>query len=64
MRDAVERRLAEAVLAPEAGGTRVVLSTQGFTAAVRGAATVALETVFSDPTRLERRVASSIGGSA
>lgn len=63
MRDAVERRLHDAVLAPQAGGTRVELSTQGFTAAVRGAATVALESVFHDPTRVERRVASPIGGS-
>ena len=64
MRPAVERRLHDAVLAPEAGGTRVVLSTQGFTAAVRGAAQVALESVFHDPTGVERRVASSIGGTS
>jgi predicted NBD/HSP70 family sugar kinase len=62
MRPAVERRLHDAVLAPQAGGTRVELSTQGFTAAVRGAAHVALESVFHDPTRVQRRVASSIGG--
>ncbi|WP_240755473.1 ROK family transcriptional regulator [Nocardioides iriomotensis] len=62
MRAAIERRLHDAVLAPHAGGTRVELSTQGFTAAVRGAATVALESVFHDPTRVERRVGSSIGG--
>ena len=43
------------VLAPDAGGTRVELSTLGFTAAVRGGAGLALDTVFADPTRVERR---------
>jgi hypothetical protein len=33
-------------------GARVVLSTLGFTAAVRGGAHVALEAVFQDPTRV------------
>lgn len=38
------------VLGPGAAGARVVLSTLGFTAAVRGGAHVALESVFDDPT--------------
>ena len=55
MRPAVEAQLQAGVLAPRAGGTRVELSTLGFTAAVRGGATVALESVFADPTRVERQ---------
>ncbi|WP_104525278.1 ROK family transcriptional regulator [Blastococcus atacamensis] len=38
------------VLGPGMAGARVVLSTLGFTAAVRGGAHVALESVFDDPT--------------
>ncbi|MGY2082209.1 ROK family transcriptional regulator [Blastococcus sp. SYSU DS0539] len=38
------------VLAPGVAGARVVLSTLGFTAAVRGGAHVALESVLDDPT--------------
>ncbi|TYP82881.1 ROK family transcriptional regulator [Blastococcus xanthinilyticus] len=38
------------VLAPGMAGARVVLSTLGFTAAVRGGAHVALESVLDDPT--------------
>ena len=41
--------LTEQVLAPKAGGCRVELSTLGFSAAVRGGALQALESVFSDP---------------
>lgn len=55
MRPAIESRLQAGVLAPDAGGTRVELSTLGFTAAVRGGATLAVDTVFADPTRVERR---------
>jgi predicted NBD/HSP70 family sugar kinase len=55
MRPAIEAGLQAGVLAPDAGGTRVELSTLGFTAAVRGGAQLALETVFADPTRVERR---------
>ena len=55
MRPAIEARLPGGVLAPDAGGTRVELSTLGFTAAVRGGASVALEAVFADPTRVARR---------
>ena len=62
MLPAVEAALQEAVLAPDAGGTRVELSTLGFTAAVRGAATASLDTVFHDPTSVDRRVAPTIGG--
>jgi predicted NBD/HSP70 family sugar kinase len=38
------------VFAPDLAGARIVLSTLGFTAAVRGGAHVALESVFDDPT--------------
>ena len=55
MRPAIEARLQAGVVASDAGGTRVELSTLGFTAAVRGGATVAVETVFADPTRVARR---------
>ena len=55
MRPSIEARLHTGVLAPDAGGTRVELSTLGFTAAVRGGAIVALETVFADPTLVARR---------
>lgn len=54
----IEAQLMAGVLAPGAGGTRVELSTLGFTAAVRGGATLALESVFADPTRVERRPAA------
>lgn len=50
LQPAVEEQLHAGVLAPQAGGTRVVLSTLGPTAAVRGGALVALESVFTDPT--------------
>jgi predicted NBD/HSP70 family sugar kinase len=55
MRPAIEARLQAGVLAPQAGGTQVALSTLGFTAAVRGGATVAIDAVFADPTRVARR---------
>jgi predicted NBD/HSP70 family sugar kinase len=42
--------LGRRVFGPELAGARVVLSTLGFTAAVRGGAHVALESVFDDPT--------------
>jgi predicted NBD/HSP70 family sugar kinase len=38
------------VFGPDLAGARIVLSTLGFTAAVRGGALVALESVFEDPT--------------
>lgn len=55
MRPAIEASLRAGVLAPDAGGTRVELSTLGFTAAVRGGATAALDAVFADPTRVAHR---------
>ena len=61
MRAAVESELHAGVLAPHAGGTRVELSALGFTAAVRGGATVALETVFHDPTGVARRSRVHVG---
>jgi predicted NBD/HSP70 family sugar kinase len=54
MRPAIETRLRAGVLAPDAGGTRVELSTLGFSAAVRGGAQLALDRVFADPTRVAR----------
>ena len=60
MRPAIEAALRAGVLAPNAGGTRVELSTLGFTAAVRGGAQLALDTVFADPTRVERRLADEV----
>jgi predicted NBD/HSP70 family sugar kinase len=61
LRSAVEARLEAGVLAPQAGGTRVELSALGFTAAVRGGALLALESVFTDPTRVERRLVAPQG---
>ena len=49
------------MLAPRAGGTRVELSTLGFTASVRGGAILALESVFADPTRVERQLVAPQG---
>lgn len=54
MRPAIERELRAGVLAPDSGGTRVELSTLGFSAAVRGGATASLESVFADPTQVAR----------
>jgi predicted NBD/HSP70 family sugar kinase len=59
LKPAVEEQLAAGVLAPGAGGTRVVLSTLGPTAAVRGGARVSLDPVFTDPTVIPRREATS-----
>lgn len=47
--DNVERELARRVIAPDAGGCRVVLSRLGFRAAVQGGAQIALDAVFSNP---------------
>lgn len=54
LRPAVEKQLERGVLAPTVGGPRVAVSTLGLTAAVRGAALVSLESVFTDPTRVPR----------
>jgi predicted NBD/HSP70 family sugar kinase len=59
MREAIETRLRSDVLAPDAGGTRIELSTLGFTAPVRGGAAMALETVFADPMRVGRLTAAT-----
>ena len=59
MLPAIERELGAGVLAPESGGTRVELSTLGFSAAVRGGATASLESVFADPTQVSRRTTAS-----
>jgi predicted NBD/HSP70 family sugar kinase len=50
----VESEVTSGVLAPGSGGTRIVLSTLGFSAAVRGAAAVAIENVYDDPTLVPR----------
>lgn len=61
MSPAIDEHLLAGVVAPQAGGTRVELSTLGFTAAVRGGAAVALETVFDDPT-VVAPAAARVGG--
>src|SRR5215218_6426180 len=48
--DPMAAELRARVFGPELAGARIVLSTLGFTAAVRGGAHVALESVFDDPT--------------
>ena len=63
MRPAIQEHLLAGVLAPQGGGTRVELSTLGFTAAVRGGATVALEPVFDDPTVVAPRSDELLEGS-
>jgi len=52
LRPYVVHTLLERVVAPEAGGVQVRASKLGFTAAIRGGAVVALQQVFSDPTRV------------
>jgi predicted NBD/HSP70 family sugar kinase len=56
---AVERVLHAGVLAGDAGGTRVEISTLGFGAAVRGGALASLEAVYSAPSVVPRRVESA-----
>ncbi|HEX5918856.1 MAG TPA: ROK family transcriptional regulator [Nocardioides sp.] len=56
IRDEVEAELASGVLAPDAGGTRIELSELGFSAAVHGAAAVAIDHVYDDPTLVPRVV--------
>lgn len=56
LRPVVENVLEAGVLAPHAGGTRVVLSTLGPTAAIRGGALVSLEAVLADPAAVPRVV--------
>ncbi|MGY2704748.1 MULTISPECIES: ROK family transcriptional regulator [unclassified Nocardioides] len=62
MRPAIQEQLLAGVLAPQGGGTRVEFSTLGFTAAVRGGATEALESVFDDPTTVAPRPDVLLGG--
>jgi predicted NBD/HSP70 family sugar kinase len=52
LRPYVVHTLLERVVAPDAGGVEVRASELGFTAASRGGAVVALQTVFADPTRV------------
>ena len=59
LRPTLETRLRAGVLAPDAGGTRIELSTLGFTASVRGGAGLSLDAVFADPTRVERRTVAA-----
>ena len=54
---AVHEELAARVFGPGLGGARVTLSRLGFTAAVRGGAHVALDSVFADPTLVPATVA-------
>jgi len=61
LRPAAEEQLAAGVLAPQAGGSRIALSTLGPTAAVRGGALVSLEAVLADPTAVP---ATSLSGPA
>jgi predicted NBD/HSP70 family sugar kinase len=48
--DPMTAELSERVFGPGLAGARIVLSTLGFTAAVRGGAHLALDAVFDDPT--------------
>ncbi|MEZ0090361.1 ROK family protein [Streptacidiphilus sp. EB129] len=47
--DTVTREVHERVMASDAGGCEIVLSTLGFTAAARGGALLALDAVYADP---------------
>ncbi len=60
----VEAELASGVLAPESGGTRIVLSTIGLYAAVRGGAAVAIDHVYEDPTLVPRVGISDLGATS
>ena len=64
IKDDVEAELADGVLAPDAGGTRIVLSTIGLSAAVRGGAAVAIEHVYDDPTLVPRTGADQLGATS
>src|SRR3712207_5189638 len=56
----VHVELAARVFGPHLGGARVTLSRLGFTAAVRGGAHVALDSVFADPTLVPAPVAGLV----
>ena len=64
IKDDVEAEVASGVLAPDAGGTRIALSTIGFSAAVRGGAAVAIEHVYDDPTLVPRARAEQLGATS
>ncbi|HEU4947682.1 MAG TPA: ROK family transcriptional regulator [Kribbella sp.] len=50
----LEKAIREQVIAPDAGGCRVVRSELGFAAAIRGGAQISLDRVFIDPTLVGR----------
>lgn len=52
--DVLVVELEAAVIAPDTGGTRVAISSLGFTASVHGGAVVALDRIFDDPTVVSR----------
>ncbi|MGY1808284.1 ROK family protein [Blastococcus sp. SYSU D00669] len=52
LREPLAAELESRVFAPRTAGARVVMSTLGFSAAIRGGAHVALESVLDDPTRV------------
>ena len=58
LRGPLEAELSARVIAPDAGGCRVELSTLGTSATVLGGARVALESVFEDPATVRRGAAS------
>lgn len=64
IKDDVEAEVARGVLAPDSGGTRIALSTIGFSAAVRGGAAVAIEHVYEDPTLVPRAGADQVGATS
>ena len=64
IKDDVEAELASGVIAPGVGGTRIVLSTIGLSAAVRGAAAVAIEHVYDDPTLVPRTGPDQLGATS
>ncbi len=51
--DTMRTEMAARIVAPGLGGCEVVASTLGFTAAARGGAHLALQSVFADPTHVE-----------
>ncbi|MEU4115551.1 ROK family transcriptional regulator [Kitasatospora sp. NPDC028055] len=48
--DSVTAQVRERVMAPDAGGCKIVLSTTGLTGTARGGALLALDAVYQDPT--------------
>ncbi|MFF3641408.1 ROK family protein [Streptomyces sp. NPDC002564] len=60
--DRVRAGFAARVMAPEAGGCEVVLSSLGFSAAARGGACLALDRVYQDPIGTAARTAAAVEG--